>query len=109
MLLALFHQLKYSHKEDVLVTSLRFVLAKLFVQVKLSVDVPAIQNVDFSCCPHIFLNDVRVLFSCRPLQPSLKHQFVINKRTNRRNCALCNHVFLLLTLEPWYDVSLCAS
>jgi hypothetical protein len=109
MLLAHFHQLKYSHKEDVLVKSLRFVLAKIFVQVKLRVDVPAIQNVDFCCCPHIFLNDVRIVFSCRPQQPCLKHQLDIHKRTNSRNCALCNYVFLLLTLQSWYDVSLCAS
>jgi hypothetical protein len=109
MLLAHFHQLKYSLKEDVLVTSLRFVLAKIFVQVKLTVTVPAIQNVDISCCLHIFLNDVRVVFSCIPQQVCLKHQFVINKRTNSHNFALCNYVLLLLTLESWYDVSLCAS
>jgi hypothetical protein len=68
--------------EDVLVTSLLFVCAKLFVQIKLGLGVPAILTVAFCCCPHTFRNDVRIVFSYRPQQPSLEHQFYINERTN---------------------------
>jgi len=71
--------------EDVLVTPLRFVLAKLFVQIKLGLGVPATLSVDVCCCPHTFRNDVRIIFFIRPQQPSLEHQFYINKRTNRCN------------------------
>jgi hypothetical protein len=51
--------------EDVVVTSLRFVLAKLFVQIKLGLGVPAILTVDFCCFPHVFRNYVRIVFSYR--------------------------------------------
>ena len=93
--------------EDVLVSSLPFVFAKLFVQIKLRVGVPAILTADFCCCPHTFRNDGRIVFSCRPQQPSLERQFKINKRTNRRNCTLYNCVLLLLILQSW--ASLCTS
>jgi hypothetical protein len=91
-----FHQLKYSHMEEILVTSHRFVLAKLFAQIKLGVGAPAILNVYYFHCTHTFYNDVRTVFSYRTLQPSLEHLCNINKRTNSHNCTFCNSVLLSL-------------